>query len=412
MATDNTSTTGGLIDPKYQGALSSEDIKTNLQNEIARKAQELGSYNHRLEQGAAWLAPRGNLAQSLALSNEQNRNDYADLFNMRQQLAQANLLESRKGQVSNLFQGFDPNTAASLTALYQQDPEEALKKAADIRAENSKLTNTQKENTAAGLTPEDVYRKTLGSEFDLDTYANKEGIKSAYDLKSSLLKDINKSALDTTRELKVQDAKLTSARQEKIEEGRSKESAGVDSALNAVDTLYNTLTNPKFDSSWFDALPGSQTGRRIFSPEVSELQDTYRGLSAKLVLPSAKQLGSNPSNRDAQIIQSTIGSLGETKGALAVKLYQTELQWKVAKAKSQYKGSDAEWAAEGGPGEQAWAQAIESVTPKYQGLSNNIKGATSRLGSGAALETAAPVENAAPAAAPVSTEGFTVKRIR
>lgn len=367
--------TGGLIDPKYQGALGSEEIKQNLQNEIARKEQSLGSYAHRRTQGAAWLAPYGNLAQSLAMRDESNANKYADLFNMRQQLAQANLMDQRRGQISNLFQGFDPDTSASLSALYQQNPEEALKKAAEIRAENAKLTGTQKENIAAGLTDEDIYRKTLGAEFDLGTFANKEGIKTKFDIAKSQFdkqlqnkldidRDKIKSDLDMTRELAVQSGKLTTERQLKQLDTANEKAAGSIQNLGTVDAMIDIINSPDFGSGTFqgnfigrkliqltgDLIPGADSAERMASA-----QSLYDGLANKLILPDAKLLGANPSDRDAKILATTIGDLGENEDALLSKVGLHKVADLTLKAKAEFianGGTETQWV--NGEGDKAY----------------------------------------------------------
>ena len=371
MATTNS---GGLVDPKFQGALGSEEIKANLQDEINRVQTDLGSYRNRRMQGAAWLAPYGNLAQSLALSDEQQNKKYSDLFNMRQTLAQANLMDSRKGQISNLFQGFDPNTAASLSALYQQNPEEALKKAADIRGENVKLTNTQKENAAAGLTPEDVYRKTLCSDFDLGLYGKKKAIdltgqagleqlKSEFDLNKNIQIKTLEAALkkegtgsEITKSLALDSAKKT-----------IKTAENADRALPAINQNIEILkNNPDFGGGLgmdtltsLATLPGASAVLAKLSPAQAKAVEDYRQYKSNIesqVIPIAKDLGTNPSNTDASRLEQSIGGLSVPR-----KVMISNTAKLAALSEMKQKQRDEILAAEGNP------KAILDITKKYSG---------------------------------------------
>jgi len=378
---------GGLNNPDVNAASQSQDIRNTLQAEIDRQNAYTRSRQFRARNAAAWLTPYSNLAQALATSDASRDRQYQDLFKMRQELGQAELLKSLRPQALQSFANYDPATRASLEAQYNMNPGQATKAGsglgvdrnlatqadefkrqqmeleADLR--NKAPTEDQKNLAAAGIEPgSPEYRAKMLGDSDMATWKQKQ------DYANTLAegKANRQSALDLNRELTVAQVKLEEKESQKLAEKRSTEGAGALQALNTVNSLYDILKNPKFESSWVDRIPGSGIGRQIFDPETSELQDKYRGDAAKLVLPSAKQLGSNPSNRDAQIIQSTLGTVGERKGALGAKLYSAEIQWKVAQAKTQFKGSEAEWSAPGGPGEKAWSDAIEETNPKYEGL--------------------------------------------
>lgn len=369
---------GGLS--SLEGLSTSDDVLSNLQNEIANRQKQQASEQN-LWKGASSLGLLSGDANQI--TNAMNaRNQQADsLFNMRQQLAQSKYLKGMGSQANQMFAGFDPETAASLQAQYALDPSGALKAATDLRSKNAELTGTQKENKAAGLSKEDIYRKTLGSDFDLDTFGQKEGIKSLFDLEKlgltqghdfALAKE--KAGLDFQKDKTLQDLKFdreyggkTKLEYEQHKSALEDATKGAKAAVESsskLERLQAILHDPNFVSGALEDSGLVHGARTIFTPQTAKLQEEFEALSKSIVLPSAKQLGSNPSNRDAQIIENTIGSLRNTVGGNVATMAEKYKDAKVAQAHLEFikgGGSEAEWVKENGAGAQAEIKAFKDV---------------------------------------------------
>jgi hypothetical protein len=384
---------GGLSN--LEGLSTSDDVLSNLQNEIAnRQKQQMGDqHTWKSATSLGLLSGDANQITNAMNAREQNANS---LFNMRQQLAQSQYLKGMSGNANQMFAGFDPDTAAALKAQYALDPSAALKAATELRSKNAELTGTQKENKAAGLSKADIYRKTLGADFDLDTFGKKEGIKSLFDLEKLGItnnQDLYKLGLTQGHDFDLANVKanldfqkdktLQELKYDKEYGGMTKgqfeqhkaevtdvTKAAKDVSGNAqvFNRLQEILQNPAFKSGQLEGNFLSKFARQNLTPETAQLQDEFEGLSKQLVLPSAKQLGANPSDRDAKIIESTIGGITETKGAIMAKIARHEMSNQVVQEHQQFitnGGSEAEWSKKGGPGEQAWNKAIGEINQKW-----------------------------------------------
>ncbi|MCX8521217.1 MAG: hypothetical protein ORN28_06730, partial [Rhodoferax sp.] len=285
-------------------------------------------------------------------------------------------------------------------------------------------------NKAAGLSKADIYRKTLGADFDLDTFGKKEGIKSLFDLEKlgitnnqDLYKlgltqghDFDlagvKANLDFQKDKTLQDIKFDReyGGKTKLEyeqgkaalEDATKNAKGAVDASSKIDRLMDILHDPSFVSGAGESSSLVHGARTIFTPETAKLQEEFEGLSKAIVLPSAKQLGSNPSNRDAQIIESTIGSLENTGKGNVATLARKYTDAKVSQAKLEFiknGGTESDWNKEDGAGAKAEKQAFTEIATKIAqkyGDKTILNSVAKLQGSAPAQQGAAPAQSAHP----------------
>jgi len=387
-------TQGGLNDPDVNAASQSADIRNTLQNEINRQNSYTRSRAFAVKNSLGILAPYSNLAQSIAISDANKNNQYKQLFNMRQELGQANLLNSLRGQNTAGFGNFDPATAQNLQAQYNMNPGQATKSAADLSGtfakqaqqeqlteqgdanranlQNQQLTQSQKELAAAGIQPgtPEYNAKILGDQ-DLNTFAQKMAIADPYkqadaerNAQLELLKQANLTQLQADLYKQKEGSQLSKSLAQDSAAQIIKDAQGADKALPAIRQNIEILKNPNFGGGLgMDALtslataPVFSTALKNLSPDQAQAVEDYRQYKSNIeqqIIPIAHSLGTNPSNQDAIRLEQSVGGLSTPR---KVMVSNTAKLGALAEMKQAQR--DEVLAAEGDP------KRIAEITKKY-----------------------------------------------
>ena len=342
---------GGLGAVDSSGVLSALQEKADIQRKLATDPR-LRSLNSRM-----------------ALASAMRGEDAFQKYAVQPRLAAADadlaIAEKKKllGFGNNAFAGFGKD-AAYLSQLYKADPKAAIDLANKIRekqatsqAKNLELTNTEKNLAAAGIDPASAQgiAAILGDN-DLTTYEKKQQIQQKFNLESKaidqlftagqaetqfqrdLMKQLNQGQIDKEKFLaqygpggkeafekrkEIRQGKQTSLTKT-LEEAQKDLKTASASILPANELITTLMANPNLTFSGAQKL-GSNIAAWVGkeNDDISSVRTAYKNLQAA-ILPLAKTLGANPSNRDVKVIEGAFGSgsRGEMLGtALQTKVY-------------------------------------------------------------------------------------------